>query len=69
VITIGPQDELNQRLEVQLEPGLAERHVSQLEEMIFEVVQIPLNRLAIESLTGIGDRVVHDLPPTYLEAR
>ncbi len=59
MLALRRQQELDQRLEVVLQSGLAERDVGQLEEVVLEVVQVPQDRLAVERIPGIGDGVVH----------
>ena len=67
----GFQNKSGERPEIAFEPRLAERDVRQLEEVVLEVVQIPLDGLAVERLSRICDAEVHgtathDLKPREL---
>ncbi len=63
------EQEAHELSEVPLEPGLVERHPSQLEEVILEVVQVPQHRLPIEGAPRMGVAEVDEAATLDLEAR
>ncbi len=67
VVRTGFQEKVDESLEVPLQGRLAEGHVSQLEEVVLEVVEVPKDGLAVEGFPGIRHRVVHHRVPFHLE--
>src|SRR5579859_7999528 len=63
------EQKAGQPSKVDLQRLLAERHVSQLEKVILEVVQVPRDRQAIESGARITDAVIQVAPGFNLKPR
>ncbi len=69
VIARGAQEEFGQAAEIVFEGLFVERDAGEAEEIIFEIVQIPGDGLAVEAGDGIADAVVQVAGGFDLEAR
>ena len=69
VVPVRLQQIAGQGPEVPLEALLVERDMSQLQEVVLEVVEVPLDRAAVEGVARIGHVKVDDLRALHLEAR
>src|SRR5882757_9773256 len=57
-IAFGAEKKLGETLEIVFERLFVERDASEAEEIIFEVVEVPDDGLAVEAAAGIADGVV-----------
>src|SRR5688572_7416756 len=58
VAAVRAQQKVREPREVILESLLVERNSCQTQEIIFEVIQVPCNRLPVEAVARIADAVI-----------
>src|ERR1700687_3340607 len=69
IIAAGVEQKIREAAEIIFQSLFAKRNTSQAKKIIFEVVQVPGNRRAIETRYGITNAVVQIAAGFHLEAR
>src|SRR3954469_20897311 len=68
IITIGTQQKISKDTEIIFESLLAEGNSGKSQEVVFEIIQVPGNRLSIETLARVADFEIQIASGLDLEA-
>ena len=69
IVAVGAQQKIRQAVEIVFQRLLVERNACQPQKIIFEIIQIPGNRLPIEAAARIANAVIQIAPGLDLKAR